>query len=65
MQSIYGFPGAKPDLMYEFSDIVQATADFTINENWRSSKMIVDKAEKLIPEVTFNDCGWRAARFSI
>ena len=50
-QSIYGFAGAKPDLMYDFSTIVQADTDFVINHNWRSSPRIVRLAEKLMPRL--------------
>ena len=48
-QSIYGFTGARPDLMYEFADGVFANADFALSENWRSSTQIVGKAETLLP----------------
>lgn len=48
-QSIYGFAGAKPDLMYEFCDSVNANTNFAINKNWRSSHSVVAIAERLLP----------------
>ena len=50
-QSIYGFAGANPDLMYQFCDTVNASKDFPINENWRSSHRIVRLAESLMPRL--------------
>ncbi|MCY4061892.1 MAG: ATP-dependent helicase [Chloroflexi bacterium] len=48
-QSIFGFAGATPEAMYDFSDRVQADSRFALNHNWRSSSNIVDEAESLIP----------------
>ena len=48
-QSIYGFAGADPALMYKFSNIIRAKSDFVINKNWRSSQRIIECAEKLLP----------------
>ena len=50
-QSIFGFTGAKPSLMNEFSDLIQANSDFVIDRNWRSSKKIINDAEKICRRV--------------
>jgi DNA helicase-2/ATP-dependent DNA helicase PcrA len=48
-QSIYGFAGARPNLMPEFAEHIEANADFSLTENWRSNPQIVADAERLIP----------------
>lgn len=47
-QSIFGFAGARPDLMDVFQQRLNARADFKLLENFRSSKHIIDHAERLI-----------------
>ena len=46
-QSIYAFTGANPDLMYDFSVGIRAKSDLILDRNWRSSKKIVNDAEKI------------------
>jgi len=48
-QSIYGFAGAHPDLMPSFANHIKAADDFKLLDNFRSSKLIVNHAEKLFP----------------
>jgi DNA helicase-2/ATP-dependent DNA helicase PcrA len=48
-QSIYGFAGARPDLMDEFADLIAAQRDFELLTNFRSSDPIVKHAERLCP----------------
>lgn len=47
-QSIYGFAGAKPELFDKFASDVGARTDLAISENYRSSKLVVDVANKLL-----------------
>ncbi len=48
-QSIFGFAGAKPNLMKEFADYVGARTDVKLVGNYRCSKKIVQAAERLCP----------------
>jgi len=48
-QSIYGFAGARPDLMDEFARHIKAKSDFLLLGNFRSSNSIIGQAEKLFP----------------
>jgi len=48
-QSIYGFAGARPDLMDEFASHIKAKSDFPLLGNFRSSSSIIGHAEKLFP----------------
>jgi DNA helicase II / ATP-dependent DNA helicase PcrA len=48
-QSIYGFAGARPDLMDEFARDIKAKSDFPLLGNFRSSSSIISHAEKLFP----------------
>jgi len=48
-QSIYGFAGARPDLMDEFAKHIKAKSDFPLLGNFRSSSSIIGHAEKLFP----------------
>ena len=48
-QSIYGFAGARVELMETFGQEIAAKRDFQLLANWRSSKLIIDHAEKLCP----------------
>ena len=48
-QSIYGFAGARPDLMDEFARHIKAKSDFPLLGNFRSSSSIIGHAEKLFP----------------
>ena len=47
-QSIYGFRGAKPDIMLHFKDDYPQAKQILLNVNYRSKKDIVDTACKLI-----------------
>ncbi|MDB5388408.1 MAG: ATP-dependent helicase [Planctomycetaceae bacterium] len=48
-QSILSFAGAKPKLMAQFADRVNAKVDCQLTGNFRSSKLILDIAELLCP----------------
>lgn len=48
-QSIFGFAGAQPDGMWEFSGAIGARDDFQLLANYRSSPGIIDHAERLWP----------------
>lgn len=48
-QSIFGFAGARPDLMTEFASHIDARGDFPLLGNFRSSNKIIDHAERLLP----------------
>ncbi|MFT3880603.1 MAG: ATP-dependent helicase [Gemmatales bacterium] len=48
-QSIFGFAGAKPELMAEFAKVVHAKTDFALTKNFRCSTNIIVNAENLIP----------------
>src|SRR6185437_13539504 len=48
-QSIYGFAGARPELVEPFGRYINAKQDFVLTANFRSSQRIVDHAELLIP----------------
>lgn len=47
-QSIYSFAGAKPELLSSFSEKISAKY-FSLSGNFRSSKKIIDCAERIIP----------------
>ncbi len=47
-QSIMGFAGARPDLMAEFTQEINAMNDISLTGNFRSSKHIIRLAERLI-----------------
>jgi len=48
-QSIFGFAGAHPRLMEDFADRIGASRDFPLLANFRSSELIIEHAELLIP----------------
>jgi len=48
-QSIYGFAGARPELMEIFVDEIDAERDFNLLSNFRSSNPIISHAERLCP----------------
>lgn len=50
-QSIYGFTGAKPELVVPFGDFIGAKSDLALNSNFRSSARIICHAERLFPRV--------------
>jgi len=50
-QSIYGFAGARTDLMNHFAQEIAANTDFKILGNFRSSQRIVSHAERLSPRI--------------
>lgn len=47
-QSIYGFRGAKPEIMLQFKDIFPNSKRVLLDINYRSTKCIVDTASKVI-----------------
>jgi len=48
-QSIYGFAGARPDLMHKFAKDIDAKGDFKLVGNFRSSIPVIKHAERLCP----------------
>lgn len=50
-QSIYGFAGARPDLLNTFANEINAKRDFKLLINFRSSNPVIEHAEKLCPRV--------------
>lgn len=48
-QSIFGFAGAKPELIEPFADAIGAKKDLTLSWNFRSSPLIVEQGERLFP----------------
>jgi DNA helicase II / ATP-dependent DNA helicase PcrA len=51
MQSIFSFTGAWPELVAPFAAHIDARTDLSLSENFRSSRHIVDHAERLFPRV--------------
>ncbi len=50
-QSIFGFAGARPELMDEFGAAIDAVHDYPLTGNYRCSERIVANAESLISNV--------------
>lgn len=50
-QSIYGFAGARPELMKDFANEINAQCDFKLLSNFRSSNQIISHAERLCPRI--------------
>ena len=50
-QSIYGFAGARPSLMYEFGETIDARQDFRLTGNFRSSPRIIEHAQRVLQRV--------------
>lgn len=48
-QSIYGFTGARPELVAPFGQYIQARDNLSLSQNFRSSAHIVEHAERLFP----------------
>lgn len=48
-QSIFGFAGARPELVDPFAAEIGARTDLTLSENFRSNPAIVQHAERLFP----------------
>lgn len=48
-QSVFGFAGARPDLMRVFADEIGARTDLPLSGNFRCSRGIVTSAERLLP----------------
>ena len=48
-QSIFSFAGARPELVAPFGVHIAARQDLSLSENFRSSRRIVDHAERLFP----------------
>lgn len=51
-QSIYGFTGARPELVAPFGVHIGARSDLSLSLNFRSSRRIVDHAERLFPRLS-------------
>jgi DNA helicase-2/ATP-dependent DNA helicase PcrA len=49
MQSIFGFAGARPDMMDDFAALISANTDLELRENFRSSDPIIRLADRLSP----------------
>ncbi len=47
-QSIYGFRGSRPELMFEFKEYYKNAKEILLTNNYRSTKEIVDMAGNLI-----------------
>jgi DNA helicase-2/ATP-dependent DNA helicase PcrA len=50
-QSIFSFAGARPELVAPFGTHIAARQDLSLSENFRSSRRIVDHAERLFPRL--------------
>ena len=50
-QSIFSFAGARPELVAPFGRHVGARQDLSLFENFRSSRHVVDHAERLFPRL--------------
>ena len=50
-QSIFGFAGARPELIDPFADEIGAKRDLSLSWNFRSSGPVVEQAERLFPRV--------------
>lgn len=50
-QSIFGFAGAKPELVTPFSNFINARSDISLSGNYRSNPQIVAQAELLFPRI--------------
>src|SRR5215813_1623671 len=48
-QSIFGFTGARPELLAPFAEYVRARTDLSLSGNFRSNPRIIDHAELLFP----------------
>jgi DNA helicase-2/ATP-dependent DNA helicase PcrA len=48
-QSIYGFTGARPELLDPFAEHIGARSDFALSRNFRSNPQIIAHAERLFP----------------
>lgn len=48
-QSIFGFAGARPELVPEFAQYIDARDDLSLSMNWRSNPQIIAHAELLRP----------------
>lgn len=48
-QSIYGFAGARPELVQPFAELIGARTDMSLSGNYRSSPTIIANAEALFP----------------
>jgi DNA helicase-2/ATP-dependent DNA helicase PcrA len=48
-QSIFGFTGARPELVAPFALHIGARTDLTLSGNFRSSRYVVNHAERLFP----------------
>jgi DNA helicase-2/ATP-dependent DNA helicase PcrA len=63
-QSIYGFAGARPELMEVFVNEINAKRDFRLLSNFRSSNAIISHAEKLCPRTPAMQSVGEAERFT-
>ena len=63
-QSIYGFAGARRELMDDFATHLRAERGFKLLTNFRSSKPIIGHAEKLCPREPSMTAGGKSAHFT-
>ena len=63
-QSIYGFAGARPELMEVFVNEINAQRDFKLLSNFRSGKPIISHAEKICPRIPPMEAVGEAVRFT-
>lgn len=63
-QSIYGFAGARPELMNNFASYLDAEQGFKLLTNFRSSKPVICHAEKLCPRDPPMIAGGKSAHFT-
>ncbi|MFW8643164.1 UvrD-helicase domain-containing protein [Rhizobium beringeri] len=54
-QSIFGFAGARPELIDPFADEIGAKRDLSLSWNFRSSPAVVEHAERLFSSQSGND----------
>ncbi len=50
-QSIYGFTGARPELVAPFGAHIGARTDLSLSHNFRSSQRVVTHGERLLPRI--------------
>lgn len=55
-QSIYGFAGARPDLIYRFAEIIGAETGVQLGKNWRSTDAIIRDAESMRARTPAMEC---------
>lgn len=59
-QSIYGFKGARPELLPKY---LKDATWYTLNKNYRNGKLILDYAKRIINKTSLNDTSKPARNF--